>query len=232
MSAEDYAAGVAKVGKEKMDASMQKFLNQGGTLASDKTSVTGDLVSSKNELVQPVTPEPTKTTPEVAPDGTVTPPEKVEPAPTKTQVDLNTKIPSTEYAPANEQDAFQTLMKGGKLVDTPETRKWTNQYNTFQSLNSMDVNSLADMMTNGEIATKYQNMLSTYSPQKYAEMIQKYNDDAAVNSINQASENLMKSISGETISQNKRSEEILKLLIREFNATPSSVKDLRAKYYE
>lgn len=84
ISTEQYAAGVAKVGKEKMEASMQKYINQGGALTGENNAVLtnnptdGNLVSSKNQLPTLPTPAPVPTD---APTETPAPAPAPAPAP-------------------------------------------------------------------------------------------------------------------------------------------------------
>lgn len=136
--------------------------------------------------------------------------------------------------PQSEDEAFAILQNGGKLPVNRETAIWENRYAQFQDLNGQDSSTIASMVANGDIAPRYLDYMGKYSPAKYAEIEKKYNDDASVNSINSSSQNLFNTIVGDkkTSKEPTRSEMIQLEMIKEFNATAPSVRDLKAKYYE
>lgn len=92
-----------------MDASIQKYLNQGGTITGQQASITGNNVSSINEPVAPVAPVAQTPTPE----------KSTEPKPTEPKAPESPK-PVVPVSAQNVDEAFATLMSGGTLADTRE----------------------------------------------------------------------------------------------------------------
>lgn len=220
MTAEQYAAWVAKVGKEKMDASMQKFLNQWGTLTWQQASIIGDQVSSINEMTAPqTTPTPT------------TPTETKTETPTTPTTPTTTTTP-TPVQPKTTDEAFSILMSGGKLDNTKENALFQNDYNTFSSFNAMDEKTLGNVMAKWDLTPKMANLLARYNPAKLAAAQKIANDTTSVNDINTNAQNLYSLATGTpkpTVT--KTSDQLMQDLIDGIDKVDQKYSDIVAKAY-
>lgn len=173
--------------------------------------------------------EPVVTTSEITNTTTPTPTDTKTDVSTKTETEVVDNTPVQEKA-MTANDAFQILMKGGKLARTVDSAKWEAQYKNFQKINALSANSLAEMNIRWMIPPATMDKLALLNPQKWAEVNKLTDNGIKVDGINQSSERLYNKSKGVQTTEMTKSEELLADIQKEIMSSPPSIRDMRDKY--
>lgn len=142
------------------------------------------------------------------------------------------QLTPTESIAKTADEAFQVLMKGGKLAKSADSAMWERQYKNFQKVNAMSANSLAEMNIRGLIAPSVMDKLAQLNPQKWAEVNKLTDNGIKVDGINQSAERLFNKASGNQIEAVSKSDELMADIQKEIMSSPPSIRDMRKEYLE